>query len=135
MCMFDSHDDGCVTMLTTSTPKARKAHRCAECGREIAAGEQYRSERFVFDGSLSVHKTCSHCMVARDWLQAQCGGFIFGAVEDDLREHALEGGIFGPRGYGLRLGRMAVGMRAKWRNSRGLLPVPAMPITAHDLHP
>ncbi len=126
MCMLDD-GDGCVTPLSEADPVARKAHKCKECGREIAAGERYHVDRFVWEGDLHTHKTCAHCMVAREWLRDECGGFLFGAVEEDLREHCFSGD------YTMGLHRLAVGMAWNWRTPTGkLLPVPKVPQTTHE---
>lgn len=126
MCMLDD-GDGCVTPLSEADPVARKAHKCKECGREIAAGERYHVDRFVWEGDLHTHKTCAHCMVAREWLRDECGGFLFGAVEEDLREHCFSGD------YPMGLHRLAVGMAWNWRTPTGkLLPVPKVPQTTHE---
>lgn len=90
MCMIDCDDDQ-VTVLFERIQRALKAHRCMECGRQIDKGETYLCERYVWDGSAKTHKTCEHCTVARDWLNGECGGFIYGRVEEDMREHAYDG--------------------------------------------
>lgn len=125
MCMIDN-GDGVVTMLSEANPRARIAHRCKECGRTIEPGEQYHADRFIWDGKLHNHKTCAHCMVARGWLWNECGGWLYGAVEEDIREHAYEG-------YPMDVRRLAIGMQWKWRTPSGrLLPVPAVPLTTHE---
>lgn len=132
MCMFDTCDDF-VTSLGSADHTARQQHKCAECCRAIGPGEKYHADRFVFEGKLSVHKTCGHCMVARGWLQGECGGWVYGQVEEDVREHVQNGGIWGPRAYGLPVARLAVGMRQKWARPDGSLrPLPAMPLTTHE---
>lgn len=124
MCMIDS-GDGYVTMIREEDRAAKKQHKCSECARLIEPGEVYRFEFFTFDGSRSMHKTCAHCRVVRAWLNDECGGFLFGAVEEDIREHAHEGG------YGMDVLRLAVGMSQKWRRRDGQLrPVPAVPPTS-----
>ncbi len=126
MCMLDD-GDGCVTPLSEADPVARKAHKCKECGRAIAAGERYHVDIFVWEGDLHTHKTCAHCMVARAWLRDECGGFLFGAIEEDIREHTHSGD------YPMGLHRLAVGMAWQWRAPTGrLLPVPKVPQTTHE---
>jgi hypothetical protein len=117
MCLIDS-SDGQVTMLDAGRyVVARRAHKCAECWRRIDAGERYYRETFVFEGDLSHHKTCEHCMVVRQWLQDECGGWLFGSVQEDAADHAS--------GYGVDLARAVIGMRWKWRGRSGrLLRVP-----------
>lgn len=126
MCMLD-YADGQVTMLSEATPKARKAHKCRECARVIEPGERYHVDRYIWEGRLETHRTCAHCMVARQWLGAECGGWLFGDVEEDIREHAHNGR------YPMGVHRLAVGMAWKWRTPSGkLLPVPKMPQTTHE---
>ncbi len=124
MCMMDDAD-GMVNVLSEARPLAKREHRCSECGRTIGPGEQYLREAFRWDGEFQSHKTCKHCEVARNWLSAECGGWCYGGVEEDVREHC-----FG-HGYGMDLYRLAVGMAWRWRTPRGrLLPVPADPHNA-----
>jgi hypothetical protein len=127
MCMLDD-SDGLVTMLSTADPVARKEHKCRECFRTIQAGERYHVDRFVFEGRLEAHKVCSHCMVAREWLSTECGGWLFGGVEEDIREHVHNGA------YSIGVYRMAVGMAWKWRTPSGkMLPIPSVPKTTHEI--
>lgn len=119
--------DGAVTMLSTADPVARKDHKCRECFRVIHVGERYHVDRFLWEGKLDTFKVCAHCMVARKWLSGECGGWLFGEVEEDIRDHANSGG------YPIGVIRLAVGMGWKWRTPRGrLLPVPRVPQTTHE---
>lgn len=105
---------------------ARREHRCAECARQIDAGEKYHAETFVFDGAITKHKTCEHCMAVRQWLADECGGWVYTAVQEDAADHAS--------GYGMDLARAVIGMRWKWRGKSGrLLPVPRRILTGHEL--
>ena len=129
MCMLDD-SDGCVTMLSEATPVARKAHKCRECGRQIAAGERYHVERYLWEGKLHNHKTCAHCDVARQWLQAECGGWLYGDVKQNLRELAVRAAHAVNTAGHVPLMRLAVGMKWKWRAPSGrLLGVPRVPQT------
>lgn len=127
MCMSDDADR--VTPINDGEyRKARKPHKCQECRREIAVGETYHYETFRNDGRFEQHKTCSHCMVVRDWLSAECGGWVYTMVEEDIREHADY--------HGLRVKLLAVGMARNWRRKDGRMwPLPKMPKTTHDTHP
>lgn len=128
MCMMDD-SDGAVTMIAEGRfYRAKTQHKCAECRRVIHAGESYHRESYVFDRQFSIHKTCAHCMVVRGWLQNECGGWLYGAVEEDAREHVHNNGHL----YGLDLYRAVVGMAWQWRTRAGrLLPVPK-PIKTSD---
>ena len=125
MCMLDN-GDGPVLMLSTADPVARKAHKCRECRRVIEPGEKYHVDRFMWESKLDTCKVCSHCMVAREWLSDECGGWLYGEVEEDIREHAHSGS------YPMGVHRLAVGMAWGWRAPSGrLLPIPRVPETTH----
>ena len=124
MCMIDDAD-GTVTSLGPGRyVTARREHKCAECARRIGAGESYFREAYTWDGNFTLHKTCTHCMVVRQWLQDECGGWCYGSVEEDAADHSS--------GYGMDLARAVIGMRWQWRGPSGrLLKVPA-PIRTGD---
>ena len=127
MCMVEYCDDMVTVIDDGRFVMARKQHKCTECNREIATGESYHTEAYRFDGGVRRHKTCAHCMVARAWLQDECGGWVYGGIEEDMAEHASEH-------YGLPVARLYVALRNDWRRRDGSLrPVPAMPKTTHDL--
>lgn len=126
MCMVEYCDDY-VMLLRNSHHKATKQHACCECRRTIAAGETYMVETVIFDGERSGYKTCAHCEVARNWLQAECGGFLYRGVYEDIKQHADSGHY----GFGVR--KLAVGMAARWaRKSGSAWPTPRLPKTTHQ---
>ena len=53
---------------TESIVKANKTHQCHECRGAICPGEKYERAFVVYEGSGSAHKTCLHCVAARNWL-------------------------------------------------------------------
>jgi hypothetical protein len=127
MCMID-YGDGYAITLSAVTYTAKKQHRCNECHRTIEPGEKYLRETNVFEHRRNTYKTCSHCKVARDWLWNECGGFIWGSVEEDIREHVFE------NYYAMDLARVAMGMQWKWRTPSGkLLPIPKMPMGSVEI--
>lgn len=113
MCMVDSAD-GCDTFSRYVHRKARKSHRCGECGREIPSGETYRYATGLYDGGFWQAKTCAHCEAATRWLLLVCNGWLYGGVWEDLGEHWSE--EWTPI-KSLDLGRLLV-----WRNRRWLRP-------------
>ena len=127
MCMIDGAD-GSVTVLHERLQKAVKEHKCEECRRVIEPGEKYTVERYVdIDHNAYSHKTCSHCRIVRQWLQNECGGFLYHGVEEDIREHAEEGH------YGVGVKMLAIGMERRWKRRDGRLwPVPRVPQTTHE---
>lgn len=120
MCMIDDAER--VRLLNSKEQTARVEHRCSECRRGIAPSERYLREAYVFDRELHAHKTCAHCRVVRDWLSAECGGWAYGCLEEDLRDHCDYAR------YPMSVYRMAVGMAWRWRTPSGrMLPVPQLP--------
>jgi len=47
--------------MTQANPKARKQHRCCECGRTIEPGEHYLRVTEVWDHDPCTFKTCTEC--------------------------------------------------------------------------
>jgi hypothetical protein len=123
MCAYEDADPAVV--LSDADHKAVKPHRCSECGRTIKAGEHYNRQTTVCDGRRETHKVCAHCEVCRDWLQHECGGWVYGGVGQEIADHYYDG-------YA-QVGRLAVGMRRKWqRFGGGLMPIPDEPINSHQ---
>lgn len=123
MCMYELADEA-VTMLHTKECVARKEHTCNECQRIIRKSESYLNEAYIFDGEKTTHKTCAHCQIARQWLTAECSGWVFGAIYEDVAEHVQEG-------YGFGVVRLAAGMKRKWTRKDGRAwPIPNVPDTS-----
>lgn len=135
MCMYDGGDiPATVYRITEIT--ARKEHDCSECGRKIMPRERYRRTFGVWEGKVSVFKTCPHCSVAQNWLAEECGGYFHEMVLEDIGEHVMGAGtVFDTvTGYGSGPARLVIGMRRKWKRrfSDRLMPMPKIPaITAH----
>ncbi len=109
MCSFD-YDAPKVYYETNR--KAKKEHSCSECYRVISKGETYKYAFGVWDIKPSIFKTCSNCLVPQNWLMQECHGFLHGALEEEIEEHALE--------YGkMFLYRWLIGIRRKWQLRRG----------------
>ena len=104
--------------------RARKHHKCEECGRQIAPGEEYERAAMMYDREWSQFTTCSHCKVGHQWLLDNCNGFMHAGLIEEMEEHATEY----PE---IKIGflRIKVGMRRKWRRSdgTGLMDLPRMP--------
>lgn len=108
MCLIDTVDETCQ-VLDATWRRARKPHRCHECCRDIEPGEQYHHESLLYDGTISTHKTCRHCMRVRQWLFKRCGGWVYeGLLEDlDYHDHHVRARIW------------SVGMRRRWTRRDG----------------
>lgn len=110
--------DESVDMLNEVDRRARKDHRCFECGRTIAKGETYRYEAWLWEGDFDTAKVCQHCLQVRRWLSAACDGWVYGELAADLAEH-----VTGDESY-LRsrpLTRLLRWMEADWHNRAGEL--------------
>lgn len=69
------------TLLSETTPKARKEHRCIWCGEPILVGERYRCERSVYDGQMQYHKWHLECNAAANEHFRHCIDDTFGPGE------------------------------------------------------
>lgn len=63
MCVID-FDEFC-TVWQENTRKARKAHKCSCCRRQIQPGETYLTHFSIFDGSCTNEKCCAECEADR----------------------------------------------------------------------
>lgn len=118
MCMTDYDPP---EFYSAGIRKARKEHKCEECGRVIQPGEPYQYVSGKWDGDLNFFKTCQHCEVTQKWLVENCHGFMHSMTEEDIREHADD--------YRrMDLYRLAIGMRNQWTTRKGArMKVPALP--------
>lgn len=70
--------------------KARKAHRCYECHRDIQPGETYTRSAGVWEGDFQCVKRCGHCIAYMSLIDRMDRG----ALEDfDLRTWVDEYGL------------------------------------------
>ncbi len=82
-CDFDPPD-----VYTVTLPKARKRHRCSECGRAIQPGEQYERVTGIWDGTADTFKTCPHCLDLRKYVKAHVPCFCW--HHGNMTEDAIE---------------------------------------------
>ena len=68
--------------------KARKIHRCCECGDQISAGVKYHRFSGKWEGRVDVYTTCLPCSEIRASLC--CGGWTFGALWEAAAETFFE---------------------------------------------
>ena len=73
----DPHGD-MPSVWTEEDRKARKEHKCCECGEIIKVGEKYEYFSGCYDGKWWVYKTCEVCSNIRDDLC--CDGYILGEL-------------------------------------------------------
>ena len=132
MCMIDGADSS-YRVWNRKVVKARKAHKCDECGRDIQPGSFYEFVTGLGDeGHWDTWHTCDHCRVACEWLAENCGGFLHSAVREDIEEHVDEYYEHSRMARGLQ--RIAVGMRRGWKIGYGPakgrpMPLPKLPMS------
>jgi len=71
-----------------SIRRARKEHKCEECGKAIHPDDQYEYWAAKSEGQFWTAKTCLDCKSIRDAFY--CEGWIFGKVLEKLREYLQE---------------------------------------------
>lgn len=75
-----------------STPKARKEHRCCECGGVIQVGEKYFSHNLVWEGTAATFKCCSDCEALRKKVDSWSKYAEDRTAMEMLHESVFEGG-------------------------------------------
>ncbi len=88
-CVYVDVDDPPDFFLSQQV-RARKQHKCAECGRSIGRGEEYERVSGKWDGRMDTFTTCLDCVSIRD--QFFCDGFCYTNLLEDLGEHLFSVG-------------------------------------------
>jgi len=137
MCLYVD-DDSYSVLFRSGERRARVAHRCTECNRDIDPGERYHFWVGTADGDFVEQKMCAHCWGTIDLGAALTGcpkNWWWDYVHDLDPEMGFVGNCLGDEGHDLgqadryRLLRTVVGRRRKWRRPSGeLLPVPTAPV-------
>lgn len=110
MCQVDYADP--MEPYSRENRKARKEHKCSECGKVIKPGENYVYHTGKCEGDWLEFKHCEGCTWAAQWLTHVCNGFVFWQVLEDLEEHIRDFSV-----YEGGLGRRILGMRKKWKDN------------------
>lgn len=82
-CLDGSYDAEALEVCTVLIRKARKKHRCGECGEIIHPGEKYEYVKGVSDGYWMEAKTCWSCKIMRDNI---FHSWTIGMVWEEFRE-------------------------------------------------
>jgi hypothetical protein len=82
ICIGGGDYDGAWDFCSVSVVKARKPHKCCECGRGISIGTQYEKIAGKFDGDFSEAKSCLDCMNICNGLA--CGSVGLGNLWDEI---------------------------------------------------
>ena len=80
--------DNYADLHEAKTRKARKEHKCNECGRTIGIRENYEHVSGLWDGRFSHYKTCMDCLSLRN--EFFCEGWNYEMVHEDLTEYIQE---------------------------------------------
>ena len=66
--------------------KARKVHKCSECGGQILPGEKYRHTWGIWEGTAYAFKGCSDCRAFAAWAlaHAKCICLNIGREHSDI---------------------------------------------------
>jgi hypothetical protein len=113
--------------------RARREHKCGECGRTIAKGEFYVRSSGKWDGLCNSFKHCEHCAVLAAWLERECGGYMHGGIIEDIGEHLSE---YRVPAVGFSLARLYVMAGRDWKRRGQLVQVPPTPArTLHEAQP
>ncbi len=83
--------DDPVTLLSEKEVKARKEHKCYECGEVIPVMAHYWREVYVFEGEITSHKTCLVCKSIRDVFF--CDGWAYHGIREALEDHLRDTGV------------------------------------------
>ena len=90
----DSWKSNQPEMFVQREIKARKEHRCCECGDTIKRRDIYENSTGKWDGSFLIYKTCLICREIREGLY--CGGYTFEHTIEYVVESIKEGECIGP---------------------------------------
>jgi len=68
-------------------PKARKEHKCCECGGKIYKGEKYVLTKGIWDGEPATYKTCRDCYNLREKIiRDGMSEFYYTELREDAKE-------------------------------------------------
>lgn len=85
MCDYGNFD--APDFLNQKIVKARKNHKCDECGTVIFKGDKYESIAGAWSGNFEVYKRCSFCIAMCEFIsdEYKCSP-LFGGLQYDY-EH------------------------------------------------
>jgi hypothetical protein len=76
-----------ITVHRTKIRKARKGHKCDECGADIKRGDHYHVHTGRCDGSWFTVKNCKECEQIREDYGCRCIGDLDTMVHECLGVH------------------------------------------------
>lgn len=118
VCIESDYDGDSVSFHQIEHVKARKSHRCCECGDTIPKGAVYERVVGKWDRELSTYKTCAACEDVRNNLCYNGWTYTMlweSAVESEMFEHLTTGCL---EQLGTAAGKAK--LLEKWREWKGL---------------
>jgi hypothetical protein len=103
-----------ASAYASTRPIARKAHRCYECGGNIAPGDRYERASGIWEQQPQNFKTCVHCLAMRDLVAShlRCFCWEHGNLIENIVEAVRESDDI--PGLKMAVGRLVVaGRRAR----------------------
>jgi len=85
---YDCVCDYDVSFYRARIRKARKPHKCEECGSTIRPGEKYEHAFGICEGWTYSPNTCMPCRDLRQWVKnnVPCFCWAHGSMIDDAKE-------------------------------------------------
>lgn len=84
---FSGYEGAWPEFFRQTLHRARKQHRCCECGKIIRIGEEYEYSAGKWDGDVTQYRTCFMCSTIRN---AACSsGFTFEMLWEDIYEECF----------------------------------------------
>ena len=89
VCIGTDSLEECFDFSIVETRKARKPHKCCECGMEITPPATYEHVVGKYQEEFSIYETCSLCVEIRDVFT--CGNsWYYGQLWEEMEEYAFE---------------------------------------------
>lgn len=80
----------CASVYESETRKARKPHRCCECGETIERGETYERVKGCWDGTWATYSTCLICsQIRKDYFCSSVFGQLWEALGECLGHECI----------------------------------------------
>lgn len=80
-------------VINVTYPKARKVHKCCECGHPIPVGVQYVRTWGIWDGEPDSYAQHVECRELLDFISVNfCGGesWTYGSLREEVGEYSDE---------------------------------------------
>ncbi len=112
-------------LACTITPRARKPHRCEECGRTIQPGEIYERYAGTWEGSFFTNIACHQCAELRRAVNKVDDYYsegYYGGLSDWIWQRMwveLPESVWSNDGRLVPLLRLVAGFESRWKTKSG----------------